>query len=495
MKIRFISILVAIIPALYIFTGCSGQTDSLLQKLGLALVDRTVWTVKEGEDGHKGIFLNSSQFIIKGVCYSPTEINGNAGDFPAIGDVFWDAFQAGGGTIWSWYGLWGTGDIGNGYYAREDINKIRDLGANAVRVYCMMSRQPKNGGTAETKYQPKSEISKGTHFTHDTFLKNCYNDGTKPVYVIVGIPMSLACFNDNVTPLANEIDFYEWILNETTKDLANDPAVLGFTIMNEQAQSGSAFYTGGTTGDAHTDYFYSQAKKYAAIVKNNAPNKLVGWAINDCPQMVKFGNVVYPTTSAQSNLDKTKTYFENLAVYFDFWGVNTYQLQHVGIDTVINSGTSSEGLAYNQLSNSAHKPVILLEYGWPSTDRDTGAIHSDATSQGATADYITSNFEYAYGKPVVEGIFYFEFSDEWWKQGGTPIYEWNGTSVPINTDAWPNGYADEEGFGLYGRERTGTRADTDPNWDFVNNCPILPVDTLIERTPMTTALKNVYKLY
>ena len=476
--------------ALMLTTGCSGQNESLLQKLGLALVDRTVWTIEEGVDGEKGFFVNGDPIILKGVCYSPTPINDNNKQFPALGDYFWDTFNAGGDTIYNWFGLWGNQHLGGtAYDARNDLKKIRELNANAIRVYTMMSRQPNEDGSYPA---PRT----GQHFTHNDFLGLCFDDkkGGTPIYVIVGIPMPACAFQKAIPPAGGDLAFYEAVLDETTKDLAKNPAVIGFTIMNEMIQNGASHYDDGITTNANTDYFYSQVKKYAAIAKKNAPDKLVGWAINDNPVMLKYANTNHPTATvpADLNLDKTKTYLENISGNIDYWGVNTYQLQAASLSIVLGSDASPTGIPYGYLTGSVRKPVILTEYGWPATGHDAGDghIYTDTTTQTNVADKITPNFTAAFGYDILEGVFYFEFSDEWWKQSGTPVYEWNGTSDAENTAAWPNGYADEEGFGLFGIQRTPPRTPTDSNWN--GNGPALPVDTLIERTPMTTALKGVY---
>src|SRR6516164_9481561 len=70
---------------------------------------------------------------LKGLCYSPSPLNGSNKFAPAIGDWFWDNFP----PISGWDALW-----------QRDLSAIRfpaapvtPLGVNAIRIYCMLSRQ------------------------------------------------------------------------------------------------------------------------------------------------------------------------------------------------------------------------------------------------------------------------------------------------------------------------------------------------------------------
>jgi len=440
---------------------------------------QTRWTVEAKGDGFQ-LSLNGKPIRLKGVCYSPAPINFSNKDFPAVGDLFWDSFSVGGGNmVWNWYSLWGKGSLGeSGYEARNDLDALRKLGVNAIRVYSMISRQGIWDGTI-----PKPGT--GHHFTHQQFLDACYNNGRNSIYVLVDIPMPDASFRADIAPESpNLIPFWEYVLDETTRDMANHPAVLGFNIMNEKDAPPVFPNNGQGPPDTNSDYFFSQSKKYADLVDKNAPDKLVGWAVHDAPAMVYFG-AIFPTTG--------RTYFEMLDK-FDFWGVNSYQTENM--NSVLGAQPVATGqLPYGALAGTMRKPVILTELGWPATGHNpqgeidpNGAITESGTTRQKTGNLVADMYPKAYAYNLLLGAFYFEFSDEWWKQ--TDKSAWNGTTAGPTT--FPNKYWDEEGFGLFSVRRAAGRVNTDDPWDANSNAPRLPPDVVTERTEITHALKSFY---
>lgn len=444
--------------------------------------------------GGRDLAHGSMPVKFKGVCYSPAPINFTNRDFPALGDLFWDNILIPGTdtvAAYNWFCLWGDKWMGV-CQARNDLDKIRAMGANSIRVYSMMSRQGSTDGSGSIP-----AAGTGTRFFHRQFLDQCWNNGNNPIYVLVDIPMPGCCFKKYISPQTNEKEFFEYVLNETTQkyvdpktnltnDLANHPAVIGFNIMNEQDEMKAAFpNTGDGPKDDNTDYFYGQCKTYADTVKTNAPTKLVGWAIHDAPQLVYFASQ-NPTTGSK--------YFEMLSS-FDYWGVNTYQPQ--SLDSVIGTEDMNGNVRpYGKLTGTMKKPVIFTELGWPATGHnqygtasDSGGITESAKTRQNTADTVTRMYPKALGNSLVQGVFYFEYTDEWWKQ--TDNANWNGTDKPATTNYWPNCYADEEGFGLFSIKRAGGRSNNDSNWG--TNGPKLPQDDVVERTEITKALHDAFK--
>lgn len=450
----------------------------------MAIIDngntvQTNWTVESKGNGFQ-LLLNGKEMRLKGVCYSPAPINFSNKDFPAVGDLFWDSFDSGGGNmVWNWYSLWGKGALGDtGYNARNDLETLRNLGVNAIRVYSMISRQGIWDGTIP-------EPGTGHHFTHQQFLDVCYNNGRNPIYVLVDIPMPDASFRADIAPESpNLIPFWEYVLNETTNDMADHPAVLGFNIMNEKDAPPVFPNNGQGPPDVNSDYFFSQSKKYADLVHQNAPDKLVGWAVHDAPALVYFG-ATFPETGQK--------YFEMLE-NFDFWGVNSYQTENMnsvlGADSV-----AANQLPYGALTGTIRKPVILTEFGWPATGHNeqgeaqpNGPITESQTTRQKTGALVADMYPKAYAYDLLLGAFYFEFSDEWWKQ--IEKAAWNGTTAGATT--FPNKYWDEEGFGLFSVKRADGRSNTDDPWDGDANAPRLPPDVITERSEITQKLKSIY---
>ena len=385
--------------------------------------------------------------LIKGVCYSPAPINGSNKFAPALGDWYWDDFA----PITGWEVLW-----------KRDLHQMRRLGVNAIRVYCSLSRQLNGDGTFPVPW------NSGHKFTHQKFLDWCWNGSAPPVdqnpmYLLVGIPLPSNMFwkdqYDN-TP-QTQIDFWTNVLQETVASMAQHPAVMGFTIQNEQDGADVCY-----NNPELATFWWGQVEKMAAIVKAAAPDKLVGMATHDDP-----------------NIPAKASAYMAQCPHLDFWGINTYQTQSF----------SSVFSGYADLTGSALKPVVLTEFGMPATShRDPGdpaSIYEDASTRSKAAGVIGNMLPQAFQNPLGLGVYYFEYCDEWWNQPEAPnIYTWYG-GPPAS--GFPNGYWDNDGFGLFSTKRGGTLPNNAPIW--VGNGPNMPIDVQTARTELTTVLQQTYQ--
>ena len=394
-------------------------------------------------------------FSIKAVCYSPCPIGGSNAYGPNIGDWFWDSFSG----VTNWSGTWS-----------HDLQLIKNMGANAIRVYCFIDTQLPNP-------------SPSTHvFTHQSFLDACYDNG-------------LFVKGQTVQPSSA---WWENVLTQTVEEVADHPAVLGFTIANEVDNGANDTY--GPSDRAF--YWWRQVEKMAAAAKKVAPNKLVGIANHDDPGIC-INAASYMATCAS----------------IDFWGVNTYQPQ--SFDSVF--GVSGSITGYSTLSGPALKPVILTEYGFPSTSRETAdtlqptAIYSDQALQQNVADVLDVMLPKAHAQPLNLGLCYFEFCDEWWNQSAYSIGAGMTCSCPGDPNCpdggsggsftppnvytqyggpiacgFPNYYWDNDGFGLYA-VGVGTNRAPDQPWNSAKNAPALPLDTRAPRAPVIASLQAQWK--
>jgi hypothetical protein len=406
-------------------------------------------------------------FVVKGICYSPAPMNASNENGPALGDWYWDTLvnPSNPGDIWAyaWEVLWA-----------RDLDNLRALGINTIRVYSMLYKQIGINGEV-----PTAATYPGLPgFTHKKFLDLCWNNGKNPIYVIVGIPMPPDLFRKDVNTQAIQY-YWEHVLEDTAKDLEKHPAVLGFTVGNEVDAPGYT-WDKSSPNSAKVQYWWKQVEKYAQMVKTVAPNKLVGIANHDFPNIVQDSASYMATCTS-----------------LDFWGVNSYQTQT--FDTVFGT-TNFPG--YNSVNGVALKPVILTEWGMPASGHHSAnnplSIYSDTTTDTNTANRVTQVLPNAYVHPLCAGVTYFEYCDEWWKQGGRPnIYTWYGGTPE---SAFPNGYWDDEGFGVYSIERAGYDG-TNPivrqlppyfQWNSpYYNGPYQP-DVQTERKPIADAIRNTY---
>lgn len=394
---------------------------------------------------------------LKGVCFSPCPINGSNAYGPAVGDWYWDTRSGDGYKITNWGALWA-----------RDLPNIRLLGANSVRVYCMLSRQLNNDGTFPVPW------NSGPLQTHTEFLDQCWNGGKDPIYVLLGLPMPQQMYwkdlYDKIAP--SQIEFWLNVVNETVQQVAAHPAVMGFTIQNEL--DGSTVTYG--PDKASVDFWWGQVAKLSALAKTamGTNKKLVGMAVHDDP------NIAGKAASHMANCPS-----------MDFWGVNSYQTQN--FDSVFGP-VPNVGPGYNGLTGAALKPVILTEWGIPATSHsnpnDHSTIYADNATIGRAAKVVTAVAPQAFTQPLSLGLYYFEYSDEWWNQPGSPnIWTWWGGNP---ASGFPNGYWDQEGFGLFSVVRGQGLQNNSPIW--VQNGgyggPNTPVDALKVRDGTFIALKE-----
>ncbi len=435
------------------------------------------------------------EYRIKGVCYSPSPINFSNKSAPAVGDLFWDSFKAGPDDIFGWAALFLNFYDPNIGQSRGDLDKMRALGVNTVRLYsCISYHLSEDGGFPDQ--------SSAQRFTHKAFLDACWDHGSqRSLGVLVDIPMPDICFRYTLKEAldqpaeqreavkarrAQEIAWWESNFRATVEDLSQHPAVIGFNIMNEQDGADWSHPGQGSGPDnQETQYFYAQSKKYADLVKQVDSSKLCGWAFHDSPDLVIFGSQ-FPSSGPK--------YLEQLSS-FDYWGINSYQTRD--FFAVVGSGARG---SYGDLPESMKKPVLLTELGWPSTGHDDqGQLVDNPSTQAKTAEKVRLMFPQVYQQPLMLGACFFEFSDEWWKQPQGTDATWDpGNPEP----SFPNGYWDEEGFGLYSTRRQGGRPNDDLNFitfgpdpkaAFGSKGPKMPYDAYTARTPVIQALTEVFQ--
>jgi hypothetical protein len=426
--------------------------------------DTTKWTCAVDSAGKASLNVSINRkapapIALKGMCYSPAPLN-DSNKFSNLGDWFWDDFTVNGTTITGWDALWD-----------RDIPCIQGLNANSIRVYSMISRQLVNGGKFPSPW------NSGHQFSHNKFLDTECWGGSPPIpglnalYMLIGIPLPSNMFwKTQYDPGSELTEFWTNVLEETARDVGQHPAVMGFTIQNEQDGADVCY-----NNPDWATFWRSQANKMAGIVKKAAPDKLVGMAVHDDLNMAPLAGAKYGYMAQCTNID--------------FWGVNTYQTQ--SFDSIFK-GNPSVGIGYNGLTGPALKPVILTEYGLPATGHrdpnDFSTIYEDATTRANTANVIGPMLPMAFQEPLCLGFYYFEFCDEWWNQPGSPnIYTWWGGTPDAG---FPNGYWDQDGFGLFSISRGSGLNPSDAVWG--NNGPNMPIDVHTERTELTAQVKKAF---
>lgn len=422
----------------------------------------TKWTAGLDDQGIASLTVSveggpAQGFLVKGVGYSPAPIGFSNKDGPSFGDIFWDTP----GGFLDFERVW-----------KRDMENIRAYGFNAVRTYSLIAHFINSD---DGSFPDQASIdAPGSLFVrqHKKFLDEAWNNGVNPIYVIVGIPLPEELFyKPYFENPANErkIEFWDNNFTATVMQMKDHPAVLGFTLFNEIGGGPDTY----VRNASYAEHFWQQIAKYAERAKTSAPDKLVGWAYFDDPDFAK-DTVAYRTTYAK---------------YVDFYGVNTFQPQDL-------NHALNPWLKENQAE--AARPVLLTEYGLPTTVRIEGRksenqldlIHSTEASIKATAEVVGQVMPQAFRHPVTLGMFYFEWSDEWWKQGGGSRVEQEGGA---SNTTFPNGAWDEEGFGLHEVSLNGRTAEevyADAEWKPGGN---VQVDKLTPKTELLNVVKEIYR--
>jgi len=468
----------------------------------LSVETSTTWDVVRSVDTFQ-LRKNGQPFVIKGVCYSPAEINftldAQVNGAMIFGDLFTDPLPQ--YQLFDQSRLWDLSDQVQHHHARDDLGKISQrLHANAIRVYFMQSR------SFEMTMTPTGAAVKSPQdsqrLTHKMFLDEAHKNG---LYVLVGLATPIHLFHRELfesSPVVapGMVEWWEFVVNETTSDIGSHPAVLGFTIMNELDDEPNAFPGQGDEPkpDVNSDFFHSQVVKYAQIVRLAAPGKLVGWALHDTPSWPGFASRAFPTQNS-TFLTTSATYFAQIASSFDYFGVNTY---HSGSLTKLlgaygdHDELGAGGKAYGAPSLAADiKPVLLTEIGWPATTRRNlsdvaGSLVDDSISQERVVEVMNRIIPQAYDEysALCLGAFYFEYADEWWKTPpqlagdaslAGPGHHDGGSSC--DNPGFPNLCNDEESFGLY------SRAAAPDSYNISDS-----INILVERKPMIDALAAIF---
>lgn len=401
-------------------------------------------------------------FKVRGVGYSPAPIGFSNKDGPGFGDLFWDGGQniPNAGILLDWSRIW-----------KRDLENIRPR-FNAVRCYSLIAEHLNDNGQFANPPVVR---------THQKFLDACWNNGDKPVYVLVGIPLPADCFFAVHDPALRAN--FERVLASTLAQTKDHPAVMGYTFFNEQ---GGANAWGGDP--SVSDYYWTQIQKYSQQIKAGAPDKLCGFAYFDAPSNVSTANA--------------SGYLAQYGGSIDYWGVNAFQ------------GTTTVGtLAPYKTLTTAKKPVLFTEFAVPATGhRDKSvssgssptqagvdSIYADSTTIGLAAQAMTNVLPGTLSDEIVAGMLYFEWCDEYWKQDpNLPHYNTTkaghegGEAAALSQ--MPNGFNDEEGFGLHaislnGRAISALFSPFDTNAATANNRP----DNLTPRTELLEAVTNAFK--
>ncbi len=271
----------------------------------------------------------------------------------------------------------------------RDLPRLRSMGANVVRVY---------------GWAPGVD--------HKAFLDACYNGGVDPIHVIVNLWIwEQTDWSDTaaVDALCTQFAALEdW--------LAGHPAVLAVALGNEVnlvTPAGKAAPNGATVA------YWKAMERVAAAVKARNPARLV----------------TVPTNDALAHVAVAEAHVPGI----DFWSLQLYR----------GDGFGSFFADYGALST---KPVVLTEFGMDAYDHAAGAEYpNNGYRAGQALGSLWQGIVAA--RAVCAGGCVFEYSDEWGKVGGAGTSAWTHDAGGFAHPGFPDGWMDEEWWGLFAVSR------------------------------------------
>lgn len=246
---------------------------------------------------------------------------------------------------------------------------------------------------------------------HTAFLDACYNGGVDPIYVII---------NRWIDPNTNwgdsaAVSAIRQTFVQIDQNLGAHPAVLAVVLGNE-----ANIYNGNGDNAA----FWAAMNTVAEGIKAQTPSRLISVAITDAIPQVAAHDSAVPA--------------------LDFWSVQTYR------------GTTL-GSFFTEYAAASTKPLVITEFGMDAFDHGTQAEYpNNAEFVGQTVAGLWA--EIAANSDVAAGACVFEFGDEWWKSssGSPSVHDAGG--FPLG--GLPDGFANEEWWGLYRVADNGGNPDT-----------------------------------
>ncbi len=243
-----------------------------------------------------------------------------------------------------------------------------------------------------------------------TLLDALYYDAAEPIYAIIGFWIPQNGLDDYSDP--GTIAYYESHFRAFVRQFKDHPAVLGWGIGNEVNFNVST---------EMLPHWFALANRLAEIA----------WE--------EEGALYHPTIVTNAGLwdvGDTALGSDDVSLdYVDMWGHNTY----FGADA---------HCYFDYYERLTDKPLIFTEYGIDALDNRTQTEYQDVH-----AEYIRRQWRQI--KANCAGGSLMAYSDEWWKADSPTTHDAGGYGTRFH----PDGYSNEEWWGLFAVEDNGAAPD------------------------------------
>jgi len=309
-----------------------------------------------------GLFVNNKKFTAKGLGYSDVPIG-------------FDANVAGGDAV-----IYNTPDAYN-----RDFKLLREMHANSIRTW------------GEVK--------------NISFLDAAWNNGNKPIYVIMGFWINCnENWGDEAIRQAYKDKFRAYV-----RQYKDHPAVLAWALGNEN----NLYYC---SSYSYLPYFYTLANELGKIAADEEGQ-------NKHPFGIVSGDIGY-IGNKDYNADDASL------PYVDFWASNVYR-------------GKSFGSFFSEYPTLSGKPIMISEYGIDALNNFDKKEYEDNQSDWDLSLWKEINSSSAIGSTIME------YCDEWWKAGSAFSHDYGG----YYTTSHPDSYSNEEWWGVVRTVKNGTSID------------------------------------
>lgn len=282
----------------------------------------------------------------------------------------------------------------------RDIPKLREMNINVIRTW------------------RKVDCLNGS--ANLAFLDSLWNGGERPIRLIMGFWVN---YNENFANSATRTRIKQEFRNYVAR-YKNHPAVLVWAIGNENnlfTSQDVEFYT--LANEMAQEAFNEEGSLYHPVAIVNG-------------EIANIGMPFFKTDDASLS-------------HIDIWGANVYR-------------GFSLGNLYSDFSNISKKPLLLTEYGIDSLNNQNCTEHESVQSQWD----LNLFREMVANSQVTVGGSLMEYADEWWKGNGSSLKclsagSTNSTHDPAgySTNAHPDGYSNEEWWGIMAVSDNGNAPD------------------------------------